>query len=151
MTERRKPKKKPKPKRPARLYRMTISTFWYNEDTHQLSEYEAHFKIPRRGDIRHVRRKLAEKGLGHFKRWLKREDKTWKPEEQYRKIKVAFEKERYARKEAAYASVRRFVMRRVKRRWVAKELPVGKMRYTKKRPKKVAKKRSTRSIKHSGS
>ena len=131
-------RKKPKPKRPARLYRMTVSTFWYNEETHQLSEYEAHFKIARRGDIRHIRRKLAEKGLSHFKRWLKRVDKTWKPEEQYRKIKVAFEKEQYARKEEAHASVRRLVMRRVKKRWVAKELASGTMRYSKRR-RKVAK------------
>jgi len=137
-----------KPKRPIRLYRVTISTFWYNEETRQLCEFEMHFKIARRGDIRHVRRKLAERGLGHFKRWLKRVDRTWKPEEQYRKIKVAFEKERYARKEQAHASVRRFVMRRVKRRWVAKELRAGRMRYARKRSKKVAKKRRRKIVKH---
>jgi len=142
MTERKKSRKKPRPKRPIRLYRMTIATFHYDKPTHELIEFEAHFKIARRGRIRTIRRRLAKLGARHFQNWLHRDRKIWV---QRRKLKIAFEREVHAKKQEAYATVRRFSMRRVKKRWVAKELRAGRMRYARKRRrKKVAKKRAGR-------
>jgi len=126
--------RKPKPK--IRLFKMTISTFWYEKETHQLLEFEIHVKIARRGSIKTVRRRLAKLGGRHLQNWLRRERKIWIPR---RKLRTAFERETYARKQEAYATVRRFSMRRVKKKWVAKELPAGRMKYSRKRRKKVVK------------
>jgi len=114
-------------RRPIRLYRMTIATYHYDKRTHQLTEYEAHFKVARRGrDVARIRRRLAELGAGYFQRWLHRRYKVWIPK---RKLRIAFERERHARRQQRYASVRWFSMRRVKGRWTSQELPAGKMRY----------------------
>jgi len=125
-----------KPKRPVRLYKMTVSTFHYDKPTHQLIEFEAHFKIARRGRVKTVRGRLARLGGRHLQNWLRRERKIWIPK---RKLRTAFERETYAKKQEAYAIVRRFSMRRVKKRWIAKELRAGRMRYAKKRRKKIVK------------
>lgn len=123
-----------KPK--TRLYKMTISTFWYEKETHQLVEFEIHVKIGRRGSVNTVRRRLAKLGGKHLQNWLRRTRKIWIPK---RKLRTAFEKEQYARKQEAYANVRRFTMRRIKKEWVAKELKAGRMKYARKRRKKVVK------------
>ncbi len=126
--------KKPKPK--IRLYKMSVSTFFYDEETHQLVEYEHHFKIARRGRIRIIRRRLAKLGGRHLQNWLYKYRKVWIPK---RKLRTAFEREQYAKKQEPYATVRRFTMRRIRKRWVAKELASGKMRYSRKRRKKAVK------------
>jgi hypothetical protein len=113
-----------------RTYRMTISTFQYNEEKKQLIEWESYFKIDRKGDPRRVRAKLAERGRNHFRRWLSRNGVP--PE---RAIQVNFELEQAAKRQQKYASIRRLVLRRINRRWVAEELKPGKMRYSK-RPRR---------------
>ena len=119
--------KRIKKRKPAvRLNRMTIATYHYDKRTHQLTEYEAHFKIARRGRVTWIRRRLAKLGAGYFQRWLHRRYRTWIPK---RKLRIAFERERHARKQQRHASVRWFGMRRVKRRWTSQELPTGKMSY----------------------
>ena len=118
----------------ARLYSTTIATFHYDKPTHQLIEYEAHLKIARRSiHVRAVRLRLAKRGAAHFQRWLRRYAKIWIPK---RKLRIAFERETYAKKQEDKASVRRFVMHRVKRRWTSKELPAGTMSYVRRRRRK---------------
>jgi hypothetical protein len=112
---------------------MTIATFWYDKPTHQLIEYEDHFKIARRGKLRTVRTRLAKLGVKHFQRWLRRYAKISIPK---RKLKVAFEREVYAKVQQQKASVRRFVMHRVKGRWTSKELSPGTMSYVRRRRRK---------------
>jgi len=119
-----------------RLYKMTISTFWYEKETHQLVEFECHFKIARRGRVKTVRNRLARLGGKHLQNWLHRERKIWIPK---RKLRTAFEKEQYAKKQQTHATVRRFSMRRVKKRWISKELAPGRMKYSRKRRRKVVK------------
>jgi hypothetical protein len=115
---------------------MTIATFHYDKPTHQLIEYEMHFKIARRGDIGRVRRRLAKRGAAHFQRWLHHTREISIPK---RKLKIAFEREAHARPPQERAvSVRRFVMRRVKKRWRAQELPSGTMSYVKRRKRRVS-------------
>lgn len=129
----RKPKRKTirRKRKPAvRLYRMTIATFHYDKPTHQLIEYEMHFKIARAGDVRRVRRRLANLGAAYFQRWLHRTHEISIPK---RKLKIAFEREARAKVEQDLATVRRFVMRRVKKRWVAQELPSGTMSYVRRK------------------
>jgi len=129
----RKPKRKTirRKRKPAvRLYRMTIATFHYDKPTHQLIEYEMHFKIARRGDIKRVRRRLAKLGAAYFQRWLRRAREISVPR---RKLKIAFEREARAYVEQFAATVRTFIMRRERRRWVAQELLLRTMSYVRRR------------------
>ena len=121
---------------------MTIATFHYDKPTHQLIEYEMHIKIARRSiHVRTVRRRLAKLGAAYFQRWLRRYAKISIPK---RKLKVAFEREAHAKKQKGKASVRRYVMRRVKGRWTSKELAPGTMSYVRRRRKVRAKYRRER-------
>ena len=117
-----------------RVYRATVATFHYDKPTRQLIEYEMHFKIARRGKLRTIRARLAKLGLKHLQSWLRRYAKISIPKG---KLKVAFEREAHARKQQTHASVRRFVMHRVKGRWTSKELPAGTMSYVRRRRKKT--------------
>jgi hypothetical protein len=58
-----------------------------------------------------------------------------------RAVRVNFEKEQRAKRQVqqVYASVRRLMMRRIDRRWVAENLPSGKMRFARRRTKLVRK------------
>jgi hypothetical protein len=120
-------------RKPLRLYRMTIATFWYDSETRQLVEYEMHFKIARRGKLRTVRARLAKLGVKHLQSWLRRHLKISIPKG---KLKIAFEREAHAKVQQQKASVRRFVMHRVKGRWTSKELPAGTMSYVRRRRRK---------------
>jgi hypothetical protein len=113
---------------------MTIATFHYEKRTHQLIEYEMHIKIARRSiHVRAVRLRLAKLGAAYFQRWLRRYAKISIPK---RKLKVAFEREAHAKVQQQKASVRRYVMHRVKRRWTSKELAPGTMSYVRRRRRK---------------
>jgi len=125
-------------RRRVRLYRMTIATFHYDKPTHQLVEYEMHFKIARRGDIRRIRLRLAKLGAAYFQRWLRRTRKISVPR---RKLKIAFEREAHAKVQEDMVIIRRFVMQRVKTRWRAQELPRGIMSYVKRRKRLVKRRR----------
>jgi len=122
---------------PVRVFRTTVSSFSYHEQKHQLFEYEMHLKIARRArtraDVKRIRKQLEEKGRKHFHYWLLKHLKVSLD----REVRVNFEHEQRAKKQIAqtHASVRRFVMRRVDRRWDAQELPSGRMRFAKRRRK----------------
>jgi hypothetical protein len=109
---------------------MTIATFRSDKPTHQLIENEAHFKIARRGELRTVRTRLAKCGAAYFRRWLRTCVKISIPKG---KLRIAFEREAHAKKQQQKASVRRFVMRRIKGRWASKEFPAGTMSYVRRR------------------
>lgn len=111
-------------------HRMTVSTFHYDHKEKKLSEYEMYFKIARRGDPTKIRANLAEKGREHFRKWLNRHDIPLQ-----RDTEVHFELEQAAKRTQEYASVRRFVIRRINKRWVAEELAPGRMRYGRRRRK----------------
>jgi hypothetical protein len=110
---------------------MTLSSFGYDDRRHQAIEYEMYFKINRRArtraDIKRIRTDLELKGRKHFHYWLLRHLKV----RLERTIQVNFEKEQRAKRqvEQAYASVRRLLLHRIDRRWVAEELPSGRMRF----------------------
>ena len=122
-------------KRPIRTFRMTASSFDYDERRHQPVELEMYFKISRgartTADIRRIRIELEQKGRKHFRYWILKHLNL--PLE--RAVRVNFEKEERGKRqvEQTYASVRRLMMRRVDRRWVAENLPSGKMRFAKRR------------------
>lgn len=123
---------------PVRMFRMTVSSFSYHEQKHQLFEYEMHYKIARRArtraDIKRIRKQLEEKGRRHFHYWLLKHLKVRLD----REVRVNFEHEERPKKQIVqtHASVRRLMMRRIDRRWVAEELPSGRMRFAKTRRKK---------------
>lgn len=123
-------------KPPVRMFRMTVSSYYYDKPSRQLAEYEFYFKIARRArtraDIRRIRTALEEKGRRHYRSWLLRHlkirlDRELPPPK--------FEREERARRqvEQPYASVRRLVMRKINRRWEPQELPSGTMRFARRR------------------
>jgi len=121
-------------RRPARIFRVTASSFHSDEETGQLLEYEMYFSTtkPARtlADIRRIRTKLTEKVRTHYRAWLLRHMGV-----RVGKVNVNFEPEYRAPKqvEQQYALVKRFVLRRIDRKWQARELQSGKMRFTTKR------------------
>jgi hypothetical protein len=126
---------------PVRTFRMTISSFHYDESRRQLLEYESYFKIDRRArdvaEIARIRTALEQKGRRHFSYWLLKHLNVRLD----RRVQVNFEKEQRAKRqvEQARASVHRLLMRRVNKRWEAQELPPGTMRFVKRRSKRAKK------------
>lgn len=124
-------------KRPVRNFRMTASSFDYDERRHQPVEMEMYFNINRTArtiaEIRRIRSELEQKGRKHFHYWIHKHLNVRLD----RAVRVNFEKEQRAKRQVqqVYASVRRLMMRRIDRRWVAEKLPSGTMRFAKKRKK----------------
>lgn len=73
-----------------RMYRMTISTTWYDKEAEHAREYEMHYKVARRGRIRSIRRNLAKRCIPHFQQNAYRRRKQWVPK---REVRVSFERE----------------------------------------------------------
>lgn len=130
---------------PVRTFRMTVSSFYYDEPRRQLLEYEMYFKINRKAqdeEVARIRSELEKKGRRHFRNWLLRHLKVHLDH----KVEAKFEWEYRAKTQVEHyrASVRRFVLFRVDRRWEPMILSPGTMRFAKtpmKRRKKRAKKR----------
>ena len=124
-------------KAPVRVFKMTASSFDYDKKMHHPVELEMYFNINRaaRGeaDIRRIRTELELKGRRHFHYWIRKHLKL----QLDRPLHVNFEKEQRAKRqvEQGCASVRRLMMCRIDRRWVAENLPSGKMRFAKRRTK----------------
>ena len=104
-------------------------------------EFEAYIKISRRArrkaDIRRIRSALEQKGRRHFHYWIRKHLNL----QLDRPVHANFEKEQRAKRqvEQTCATVLRLQMRRIDRRWVAEELPSGKMRFARRRTKLVRK------------
>jgi hypothetical protein len=88
-------------------------------------------------EIRRIRNGLEQKGRKHFHYWIHKHLNVRLD----RAVHVNFEKEQRAKRqvEQGYASVRRLIMHRIDRRWVAENLPSGKMRFAKRHTKLVRK------------
>jgi len=140
----------PSPRAPILIFRMTVSSYYYDESRRELLEHEMYFRIARRARdveaIMRIRSALDEKGRRHFRRWLLRHLKVRLDH----KVDAKFEREERAKRQVTQsrASVRRFVMLRVDKRWEATELPSGTMRFTKRRTKRGKKRERKRGRKH---
>ncbi len=120
------------------IYRMTIASTWYDKRAGAAREFEMHFKVARRGKIRNVRRRLAQRGTPFFQRTLYRQFRRWIPK---RKIRISFERE-----EPAAAVQRNIVinirgMRYRGKQWKATPLPSRMLPYAKKKTKRKSAKR----------
>ena len=122
-----------------RTFRMTTSSYYYDESRRELLEYEMYFKIDRGArdvaQIVRIRTALEQKGCRHFRSWLLRHLKVHLD----RKVDAKFEWEYRAKTqvEQPRASVRRFILFRVDRRWEPMLiLPPGTMRFAKRRMKR---------------
>jgi hypothetical protein len=109
---------------------MTIATVWYDEAAGAAKEYEFHFKVARAGDIRRVRRALAERGAPYFQQLVYRRIKRWIP---LRKIKVRFEKEEAATKKDSRIHIEGRSMFYRGKKWQAYSLGTWELNYAKKR------------------
>jgi len=133
-----------------RTFRMTVSSFYYDESRRQLLQYEMYFKINREArdaeDVVRIRGELEKKGRRHFRSWLLRHLKV----RLERKVDAKFEWEYRAKTqvEQSRASVRRFLLFRVDRRWEPMILPAGTMRFAKRRMKRRKKDDRKRGRKH---
>lgn len=118
-----------------RTYRMTISTAWYDEEVGQVREFEAHFKVARRGKIQTIRRYLVKRGLPYFQRVVYRLTGRWPPKH---KLRVSFEREEPALKPEKDIFIQMRSMQYVgpKRRWKAFALPSRVLSYVKRRRKR---------------
>jgi len=119
---------------PVRIFKVTASSFHYDEEKQQLCEYEMYFTIARRAgtvtDIKRIRTALDKKVRPHYRSWLLRHVDV-----RVETIHVNFEPEYRARRqvEEQYATVDRIVLRRVNKRWQGEKLQSGKMRFLTKR------------------
>lgn len=143
--------KRRRSKTPVRTFRMTASSFFYDEQRRQLLEYEMYFKINRKArdeDVVRIRGELERKGRRHFRDWLVRHLRVHLDH----KVEAKFEWEYRAKTQVEQyrASVRRYVLFRVDRRWEPMILSPGTMRFVKrpmKRRKKRVKKRGRKYVK----
>ena len=69
---------------------MTIATHWYDQPCKKARSFEAHFKVARQGNIRTVRKKLADKGVPFFQRVIRQRHGISIPKD---KMRTAFERE----------------------------------------------------------
>jgi hypothetical protein len=70
--------------RKIRIYRMTIASAWYDNRAEVQREFEMHFKVARRGQIRTVRRTLARRGIPYFQQSIYRKFGRWIPRRRIR-------------------------------------------------------------------
>ena len=126
-------KKRLESTKPVHIYRMTISSSWYDEEEQKAKEYELHFQIARYGDIRTVRTHLAKRGLPYFQQMVYRKYKRWIKKN---RIKTRFEGEEPALKSQSIISIEARRMEYRGKRWNAYPLPSRKLSYAKRRRKK---------------
>jgi hypothetical protein len=118
-----------------RTYRMTIASTWYDKKAGGAKEYELHFKIARRGDIRRVRRNLARRSVPYFQQFVYRRLKRWVPKA---KIKVRFEREEPATRSENTIRIEGRSMLFKGKRWSAYRLGPRMLNYAKKKRKRKA-------------
>ncbi len=123
-----------------RIYRMTISSTWYDHEAQKVQEYEMHYKVARRGTIRSTRRYLAKRCVPHFQQNVYRLYKRWPRK---RKVRGAFEREQpillTKSERMIHIEVRR--MEGKGKRWKAYPLPSRVLTYVKKKRKRKRKSR----------
>jgi hypothetical protein len=114
---------------------MTIASTWYDKKAGGAKEYELHFKIARRGNIRSVRRKLALRGVPYFQQFVYRRLKRWVPKA---RLKVRFEREEPATRTENGISIEGRSMLFKGKRWSAYPLVSRELNYAKKKRKRKA-------------
>jgi hypothetical protein len=116
-----------------RLYSMTVSSTWYDKEARGAKEYELHFAVARRGNIRTVRRRLGRRGVPYFQSYVYRRVRKWIPRS---KIKVRFEREQPAGKSEGKISIEGRSMLFRGRRWWAFPLGKWELNYSKRKRKR---------------
>ena len=114
----------------ARIFRMTIASYWYDDSSKVVREHEAHFRVARRGNIRRIRRRLADIGLQFLRRTVRQRFQQFLPRD---KIRVSFEREEpaLAPQNQITVDVRR--MEGVGKRWQAFPEPSVTIPYVRRR------------------
>jgi len=112
------------------MFHTTISTKWSDERTQTAREHEMYFVVARRGDIRRIRRNLAKRGVELFQRDVYRRHRRWIPK---RRIKVAFEREKPAKRAEDVIKVESLTMDYKGRRWKATRHPSRVISYGRRR------------------
>ena len=115
---------------PARTYRMTIASVWYDKGQPTAHEYEMHFKSDRRADITKVREELRRRGIEYFQRSVYRQTGRWIPKH---KIKARFESETPTVKAGRRIGIESRRMEYRGREWKAHELPSRVIGYAKRK------------------
>mgnify|MGYP001088364210 CR=1 FL=1 len=126
----RKFKKAAKARKRARVYRMTISSTWYDRRTRKAKEFELHYRVARHGKIARIRRHLARRCAVHFQQSAYRIFKRWIPK---RKVKIRFERESPALKTQQLIRIEARRMEYRGKQWNAYLLPSRTLSYVKRR------------------
>ena len=130
------------------MYRMTISSIWYNRKAGAAQGLEIHYKVARKGAIRRLRKKLAKRSVPHFQQHFYRRFKWWIPK---RRVKVYFEREipTLQQKSQRLMDVERGIKQYVGKRWTETRLKPLQLSVTpRRRKKRVKKKREPRRHQH---
>jgi hypothetical protein len=115
-----------------RTYRMTIASTWYDKTARAQREYEAHFSVARRGRIRRIRRRLAERGTPYFQRLVYRRFRRWIPKS---RLRISFEREEPATRVQREIGIELRGMQYKGRKWQATPFPSKVLRYAKRKQK----------------
>jgi len=113
-----------------RTYQMTIASTWYDKTNRVQREYEAHFKVARRGRIRTIRRRLAKRGAPYFQRLVYRRFRRWIPK---RGLRISFEREELAARAQREIGIELRGMQYRGRKWIATPFPSKVLSYAKKK------------------
>ena len=116
--------------RPVRLYRTTASSTWYDEKEQKAKEFELHYSVARHGEIKTIRKHLADRIVPHFQRTVYRASKRWIPK---RRVKVRFEREQPALRSQQLIRVEARRMEYRGRQWKAYRLPPRTLNYAKRK------------------
>lgn len=119
---------------PARLFRMTVATRWYDESAGKGRLYEGHFKAARSGSIHTVRQNLANKAIPFFQRTIQKRYGKWIPKD---KIRIGFEREESATKASPEVDVEFRDMEFRGKKYSAYPRPSSVMRYVRRRRKRA--------------
>lgn len=110
-----------------KLFRMTIAGRGYSRDRGAVQP-EFHFKVARAGDVRRIRRQLADRGVEYFQRSVRSMFGFWIPKKD---IRVGFEREIHATKSDPSMTIEILAMSYKGKRHRAERLPSRVIPYAK--------------------
>lgn len=116
--------------RPIRLYRATASSTWYDEKEQKAKEFELHYSVARHGEIKTVRKHLADRIVPHFQQAAYRLSKRWIRKS---RVKVRFEREQPALRSQRLILIDARRMEYRGRQWKAYRLPSRTLSYARRR------------------
>ena len=116
-----------------RLYKMVLSTGWYDEDNKRPVTHESYYQVARKGKIKTVKKSLTKRGLKHFQQSVYRFTKHWPRKH---RVRVSFERIMPVTKSDKHIQIQTLSMEKKNGQWSATRLPSRILTYIKRRRKR---------------